>query len=50
MNSTFLKPVTLAAINENYPELELLQIYIDGAKVGMYGHAGVGVYCQEFSH
>ena len=24
--------------------------YNDSSKIGMHGHAGAGVYCQEFAH
>ena len=42
-----LKQLTLAAINEIHPEQEWLKIYTSGSTIGMHGHAGTGVYCQE---
>ena len=50
VNSTLSKQLTIAVINENYPEPQCLWIYADGSKIGMYWHAQAGVYCQEFAH
>ena len=50
VNSTLLKPLTIATINESYPEPEWLGVYTDDSRTGMCGHAGARVYCQELAH
>ena len=48
--STILKQLTIAAINESYPEPEWLRLYINGFKIKMHICAEAGDYSQEFAH
>ena len=50
VKTTILKQLTIDSINESYPEPRWLRVYTNSSKIEMQGHAGRGVYCQEFEH